>query len=76
MDIVVAGNLAKFEQNVALERYLLGTGDAVLVEASPRDRIWGIGMGASNPDAQNPERWRGGNLLGFALMEVRARLMA
>ncbi len=73
-DIVVAGNLAKFDQHEALKRYLLATGDAVLVEASPRDRIWGIGMGASNPDAENPERWRGRNLLGFALMEVRARL--
>ena len=73
-DIVVAGNLAKFEQNEALGRYLLATGNAVLVEASPRDRIWGIGMGAANPDARNPERWRGSNLLGFALMEVRARL--
>lgn len=73
-DIVVAGNLAKFGQNEALGRYLLATGDAVLVEASPRDRIWGIGMGASNPNAQDPEKWRGSNLLGFALMEVRARL--
>ncbi len=76
VEIVVAGNLGKFGQNEALKRYLLGTGDAVLVEASPRDRIWGIGMGPSNPDAQNPDRWRGRNLLGFALMEVRARLMA
>ncbi len=73
-DIVVAGNFAKFGQNEALGRYLLATGDAVLVEASPRDRIWGIGMGASNPKARDPERWRGRNLLGFALMEVRARL--
>ncbi len=75
VEIVVGGNCAKFEQNDGLKTYLLGTGDAVLVEASPRDRIWGIGMGASNPDAENPERWRGGNLLGFALMEVRARLI-
>ncbi len=74
-DVVVAGNHAKFEQNAALKRYLLGTGNAVLVEASPRDRIWGIGMGGSNPDAQHPERWRGSNLLGFALMAVRARLI-
>ncbi len=74
-EIVVAGNCAKFGQHEALKAYLLGTGDAVLVEASPRDRIWGIGMGAANPNARNPERWRGRNLLGFALMEVRARLM-
>ncbi len=60
----------------ALKEYLLGTGDAVLVEASSRDRIWGVGLGPSNRDARRPERWRGRNLLGFALMEVRARLMA
>jgi len=74
MDAVVRGNVAKFEQNAALGVFLRGTGDRVLVEASPRDRIWGIGMGASNPDARIPARWRGRNLLGFALMEARARL--
>jgi predicted NAD-dependent protein-ADP-ribosyltransferase YbiA (DUF1768 family) len=46
----------------------------MLVEASPRDCIWAIGMGASNPNARDPARWRGANLLGFALMEVRERL--
>lgn len=73
-EIVVRGNEAKFGQNPELREYLLNTGDRVLVEASPRDRIWGIGMGAANPDAENPEAWRGLNLLGFALMEARARL--
>ncbi|MBS2015400.1 MAG: NADAR family protein [Deltaproteobacteria bacterium] len=71
---VVQGNVAKFGQNDAFRRFLLGTRDRVLVEASPRDRIWGIGMGASNPDARVPARWRGSNLLGFALMEARAKL--
>ncbi len=73
---VVEGNVAKFGQNADLRTFLLATGDRVLVEASPRDRIWGIGMGASNPDAQDPKKWRGQNLLGFALMEARARLSA
>lgn len=73
-EIVVRGNLAKFARNPPLRDYLLTTGDRVLVEASPRDRIWGIGMGASNPLAEDPEQWRGLNLLGFALMEVRDRL--
>lgn len=72
--IVVAGNLAKFGQNRELGAYLLGTADQVLVEASPVDRIWGIGLAADNEQATNPEQWRGLNLLGFALMEVRQLL--
>lgn len=72
--IVIRGNLAKFDQNPALGAFLLGTAERVLVEASPRDRIWGIGMSASHADAQNPRLWRGLNLLGFALMAVRAEL--
>ncbi|MCA9623900.1 MAG: NADAR family protein, partial [Myxococcales bacterium] len=74
-EIVVAGSVAKFSQNVGLGRFLVGTAPRVLVEASPRDRIWGIGMGAKNADARRPERWRGLNLLGFALMKARARLL-
>ncbi len=72
--LVTEGNVEKFGQNPALKQYLLKTGRDVLVEASPRDRIWGIGMGASNEDARNPLKWRGTNLLGFALMEARAAL--
>ena len=72
--IVVTGNLAKFSQNRELGKYLLATGDSVLVEASPVDRIWGIGLAADSEQAKNPEQWRGLNLLGFALMEVRQRL--
>jgi len=73
-EFVVAGNYAKFSQNVELGRFLMGTGHDVLVEASPMDRIWGIGLAASDQRATNPVLWRGSNLLGFALMEVRARL--
>lgn len=73
-DYVVAGNVAKFGQNAALKAFLLNTKDRVLVEASPRDRIWGIGMGASNDNACNPAKWRGKNLLGFALMVAREQL--
>ena len=75
-NIVVAGNLAKFGQHEALKIFLLNTGNKVLVEASPVDRIWGIGLSADNPSAENPESWRGLNLLGFALMVVRERLLA
>jgi ribA/ribD-fused uncharacterized protein len=72
--LVVDGNLAKFSQNPELGKYLSGTGEKVLVEASPADRIWGIGLAADDERATNPEQWRGLNLLGFALMEVRRRL--
>ncbi|XZF12900.1 NADAR family protein [Chitinophagaceae bacterium MMS25-I14] len=69
--IVVEGNYHKFSQNGSIKNFLLETGNKIIVEASPRDRIWGIGMGKDNPDAANPELWKGTNLLGFALMEVR-----
>lgn len=73
-NIVVGGNIHKFSQDESLKSFLLGTGNKVLVEASPRDMIWGIGLGPKNPKAENPSLWRGQNLLGFALMEVRDRL--
>ncbi|GAA1908745.1 NADAR family protein [Streptomyces sodiiphilus] len=75
-DLVVAGNVAKFGQDPALRAYLLGTGSRVLVEASPRDRVWGIGLAATDEHAADPALWRGRNLLGFALMEARTRLAA
>lgn len=74
--LVTEGNVHKFGQNAALKEYLLSTGSRVLVEASPRDRIWGIGMSSSHVDAEHPDRWRGQNLLGFALMDVRTKLTA
>lgn len=73
-ELVVAGNIAKFGQDPALRAYLLGTGSRVLVEASPVDRVWGIGLAAADERAADPARWEGLNLLGFALMEARARL--
>lgn len=75
-DLVVAGNVAKFGQDPSLRRYLLGTSARVLVEASPVDRIWGIGLAADDPRATDPRQWRGTNLLGFALMRARTRLAA
>lgn len=73
-ELVVQGNVAKFGGDPHLRGYLLGTGDRVLVEASPLDRIWGIGLAEDDERATDPERWNGLNLLGFALMEARARL--
>lgn len=72
--IVVRGNAAKFGQHPALRRFLLDTQEQVLVEASPVDAIWGIGLAQNDARALNPARWRGLNLLGFALMEVRTQL--
>jgi ribA/ribD-fused uncharacterized protein len=72
--IVVEGSVHKFAAHADLREFLLGTGDRVLVEASPVDRIWGIGLTADDEAATDPERWRGPNLLGFALMEARRRL--
>ena len=71
VEIVRTGNQHKFSQHQELRQFLLSTGDQVLVEASPVDAIWGIGLAADSPDAANPARWRGPNLLGFALMHVR-----
>ncbi len=73
-EIVVRGNEAKFGQNEALRTFLLNTKKRVLAEASPVDRIWGIGVAEDNRKATQPEEWRGLNLLGFALMKVRTRL--
>ncbi|MEV6652805.1 NADAR family protein [Streptomyces sp. NPDC051219] len=72
--IVVAGSLHKFGQHADLREFLLGTGDRVLVEASPRDRVWGIGLATDDERSQDPASWRGLNLLGFALMEAREQL--
>jgi ribA/ribD-fused uncharacterized protein len=73
-DVVVRGNEAKFAQNPDLGEFLRTTSGRVLVEASPADRIWGIGLAENDPGACDPASWRGLNLLGFALMEVRRRL--
>lgn len=72
--IVVEGNYQKFSQHNDLKDFLLNTKNRILVEASPVDAIWGIGMAIDNPHIENPLLWKGENLLGYALMEVRDRL--
>jgi ribA/ribD-fused uncharacterized protein len=72
--VVVAGNLAKFSQHDDLRRYLVSTDPRVLVEASPSDPVWGIGLAEADERAPRPSQWQGTNLLGFALMEVREQL--
>lgn len=69
--IVLNGNYLKFSQNHELRNFLLSTGESVIAEASPYDGIWGIKMGRADENVLNPLKWRGENLLGFALMEVR-----
>ncbi|MNT40766.1 Swarming motility protein YbiA [compost metagenome] len=73
-EIVVNGNLHKFSQHDAMKTFLINTKERVLVEASPVDNIWGIGMAADHEHIENPLKWRGENLLGYALMEVRDKL--
>jgi ribA/ribD-fused uncharacterized protein len=74
--IVRAGSRAKFTQNPALRELLLATRGTTLVEASPYDRIWGIGLAATDPRAQDPASWRGQNLLGKILTALRDELIA
>lgn len=72
--IVKNGNYLKFKQHQDLWVYLDATEDKVLVEASPYDKIWGIGMKYGDSGIENPNNWKGLNLLGYALMEVRDKL--
>ena len=61
-------------KNEKLKAFLLNTGIKILVEASPYDKIWGIGLSADQENIENPLTWNGENLLGFVLMEVRDSL--
>ncbi|MGE0396588.1 MAG: NADAR family protein [Kofleriaceae bacterium] len=74
--IVLAGNRLKFTQNPDLKAALLATKGTTLVEASPYDRIWGIGLSAKDPRAQNEATWKGQNLLGKILTKLRDELLA
>jgi ribA/ribD-fused uncharacterized protein len=74
--IVRAGNAAKFTQNRDLLAQLLATAGTELVEASPYDKIWGIGLAATDERAQDPTKWKGQNLLGKILTELRDHLLA
>lgn len=72
--IMVHGCYLKFSQNAAMKEELLATGTRILVEASPDDRIWGIGLEESDPRCLDDKQWQGLNLLGQALMIVRELL--
>ena len=72
--IVVKGNTLKFSQNSGFKTRLASTGDKIIVEASPHDKVWGIGLSKEDAIKTNPSDWPGQNLLGLALMEVRDSL--
>lgn len=71
-DIVIEGNRLKFTQNPELMKILLSTGDKTIVEASPYDKIWGIGLSAEKACKIPEKKWPGQNLLGKALEIVRS----
>ncbi|MDR6224627.1 NADAR family protein [Desmospora profundinema] len=73
--IVYEGNYAKFTQNPKLKQALLETAGTLLVEASPVDRIWGVGLAADDPRIQDPQQWRGSNDLGEILTRLREALI-
>ena len=64
----------KFTQNKQLYYLLKTTGDDILCECAVHDRVWGIGLSMTDPKRFDPKKWRGMNLLGKALMDVRAML--
>lgn len=74
-DIVIEGNYHKFSQNIELKNFLLKTQNKILVEASPLDPIWGVGLAKEDSKILDPKKWKGLNLLGFALMETRDKLI-
>lgn len=74
LQIVYKGNYSKFTQNDGLKSALLATGNKILVEASPYDQIWGIGMGEEENGIDNPINWKGQNLLGWAITLVKQEL--
>ena len=72
--VVYEGLIAKFSQNESLKNKLLTTKDALLVECSISDKIWGNGLSITDPDRLSKEKWKGQNLLGYTLMKVRDKL--
>jgi ribA/ribD-fused uncharacterized protein len=71
---MVDGLISKFTQNPDILKILLDTEDKILAEASPYDKIWGIGFAEDDPRAKYQSQWQGKNLLGKVLMRVRERI--
>ncbi|PWJ69908.1 hypothetical protein B0O40_2283 [Ruminococcaceae bacterium R-25] len=72
--VIYKGLLEKFRQNEKLKKALLDTGDDILAECAVSDKIWGIGLSMKDSNKNDIKRWKGQNLLGFALMLVRNEL--
>ena len=72
--LVKKGIKEKFKQNTAIMEDLLSTGNQTLVEGNAKDTIWGVGLDWKDKNIYDPAKWRGKNLLGEILMEVRAEL--
>lgn len=72
--VVYEGLVAKFSQNEDLKHKILATGDSVLAECNPADRIWGVGLSTNSPERLDISKWRGQNLLGFSLMMARSKI--
>ena len=73
-DYMVYSNYLKYTQNPDLKAKLLATGEKVLVEASPYDKVWGVGLLANNPLILDDKNWTGRNLLGKSIMKVRSMI--
>lgn len=75
-EVVYKGNYEKFKQNHAMCEKLLATAGTTLVEASPKDKIWGIGLDSKDPRCLDRSQWQGTNWLGEVLTRVRDDLLA
>lgn len=75
-DVVLRGNLAKFTQNPDLQQFLFETPGTTFVEASPYDKVWGIGLGELEAAKTPPDQWKGTNYLGLVITEVRDALLS
>jgi len=73
-EVVKKAVFAKFSQNALLKTWLLNTDNQLLAECAVRDHVWGTGTSIFSSDSDHPERWKGQNLLGTVLMEVRDEL--
>jgi ribA/ribD-fused uncharacterized protein len=73
--ILFEGNLAKFTQNIEIKNQLLSTNPKTLVEASPTDKIYGVGLSIDDSRIDDPNNWKGLNLLGEILMRVREHII-